>query len=318
MRLPWAALFEMPALRSNNFAICSDYCNVPGFDPITFGKVFTHRRVVVRNAELHYVEGGSGEPVLLVPGWPQSWYAWRHVMPALADSHHVIAIDPPGLGESETPRGGYDTANIAAYIDAFLDALKLDSVDFAGHDIGAWIGYAYAARHARKVRRLALIDAAIPGIVPADAYALTPERINKTWHFYFNALPELPEALVAGRERMYLSWLFSARATNKSAIDEAALDEYTRVYSAPGAMQSGFEYYRAIFDSIAQNRATATKKLAMPVLAIGGDQWLGPLMQKMVEPVAANLRTEIIPDSGHFVPEEAPAAVIRLLEAFLK
>jgi len=290
---------------------------VPGFDPIAFGKVFTHRKTRARDIELHYVEGGSGEPVLLVPGWPQSWYAWRHVMPALANSHHVIAIDPPGLGDSARPKN-YDTASIAAHIDAFLDALKLDSVSFVGHDIGAWIGYAYAARHARKVRRLALIDAAIPGIAPADAYALTPERIDKTWHFYFNALPGLPEALVAGRERMFLSWLFGARATNKSAIDGAALDEYTRVYSAPGAMQSGFEYYRAIFDSIAQNRATAAKKLPMPVLAIGGERWLGPSMQKMLGPAAEKLRMEIIPGSGHFVPEEAPEAVIRLLEEFLE
>ena len=256
-------------------------------------------------------------PVLLVPGWPQSWYAWRDVMPALAESYRTIAIDPPGLGDSGPPQGGYDTANIALHIDAFLDALKLDSVHFVGHDIGAWIGYACAARHPHKVRRLALIDAAIPGIAPADAYALTPERVSKTWHFYFNALPELPEALIAGRERLFLSWLFRARSTNKTAIDENAITEYTRVYSAPGAMHSGFEYYRAIFDSIAQNRETAATKLQMPVLAIGGAQWLGPLMQKMIEPVAENLRIEVIPGSGHFVPEEAPGEVLRVLREFL-
>ena len=290
---------------------------MPGFDPVTFGKRFAHRRCTAREIDLHYVEGGSGEPVLLVPGWPQSWYAWRYAMPALADTFRVIAIDPPGLGESGRP-AAYDTASIAAYIDAFLDALKLDHVHFIGHDIGAWIGYAYAARHAQRVRRLALIDAAIPGIAPADAYALTPERINKTWHFYFNALPGLPEALVAGRERIFLEWLFGARSTNKRAIDEAAIAEYTRVYSAPGAMHSGFQYYRAIFDSIAQNRKTAAAKLSMPVMAIGGAQWLGPMMQKMVEPVAANLRAEIVPGSGHFVPEENPAAITRLLQEFLR
>ena len=288
---------------------------MPAFDARAFGQRFTHRRAAARDMELHYVEGGNGAPLLLVPGWPQSWYAWRHVMPALADNFRVIAIDPPGLGDSGRPKS-YDTAAIASYIDAFLDTLKLERVDFAGHDIGAWIGYAYAARHGQRVRRLALIDAAIPGIAPADAFALTPERINKTWHFYFNALPELPEALVAGRERMYLSWLFSARSANKAALDEAALTEYTRVYSAPGAMDSGFAYYRAIFDSIAQNREAAAKKLAMPVLAIGGAEWLGPLMQKMVAPVAADLRVEIVAGSAHFVPEEAPDAVALLLQKF--
>ena len=287
-----------------------------GFDSAAFAKRFTHRRIAAREIELHYVEGGSGRTVLLAPGWPQSWYAWRHVMPALADTYRVIALDPPGLGDSGRPKS-YDTAGIAGYVDALLDALNLDQAHFVGHDIGAWIGYAYAARHAQRVQRLVLIDAAIPGIVPADTYALTPDRINKTWHFYFNALPDLPEALITGRERAFLAWLFGARSENKTAIDETAIAEYARVYSAPGSLRAGFEYYRAIFDSIAQNRATAPVKLTMPVLAIGGAQWLGPLMHKMVEPVAANLRTEIIPGSGHFVPEEAPEALTLLLRDFL-
>ena len=287
-----------------------------GLDWAAFGKRFTHHHAAARDIEIHYVEGGRGNPLLLVPGWPQSWYAWRHVMPLLADKFHVIAIDPPGLGGSGRP-GAYDTASIAAYIDAFLGELKIDRVDFVGHDIGAWIGYAYAVRHAQKVRRLALIDAAIPGIAPADAFALTPERIDKTWHFYFNALPELPEALVAGRERRYLAWLFTARSFNKSAIDAEAITEYTRAYSAPGAMQSGFAYYRAIFESIGQNKGTAAQKLPMPVLAAGGAQWLGPLMEKMVAPVAEDLRVEIVANSGHFVPEEAPAPLAVILRNFL-
>ncbi len=307
----------MPASRANSFATCSNRRNVSGFDPIAFGKRFTHHHAAALGIDLHYVEGGSGAPILLVPGWPQSWYAWRHVMPALADNRRVIVIDPPGLGGSDRP-SAYDTATIAGYFDAFLDALKLDRVDFVGHDIGAWIGYAYAVRHPDKVRRLALIDAAIPGIAPADAFALTPDHINRTWHFSFNALPDLPEALVAGRERMVLAWLFNSRSANKAAIDASAITEYTRVYSAPGAMQSGFAYYRAIFDSIEQNKRTATIKLPMPVLAIGGAQWLGPMMEKMVAPVAANLRVEIVAGSGHFVPEEAPEDVARLLQDFLK
>jgi pimeloyl-ACP methyl ester carboxylesterase len=290
---------------------------VPSFDPAAFGKRFTHHHAIARGINIHYVEGGSGDAVLLVPGWPQSWYAWRHVMPALANNYRVIAIDPPGLGGSDRPTA-YDTATIAGHFDAFLDVLKLDRAEFIGHDIGAWIGYAYAVRHPDRVRRLALIDAAIPGIAPADTFALTPDHINRTWHFSFNALPDLPEALVAGRERMYLAWLFNSRSVNKSAIDADTITEYTRVYAAPGAMQSGFAYYRAIFDSIAQNRQTAATKLAMPVLAIGGAQWMGPMMQKMVAPVATNLRVEIIAGSGHFVPEEAPAEVARVLLEFMR
>jgi pimeloyl-ACP methyl ester carboxylesterase len=290
---------------------------VPTFDSAAFSRRFTHRTATARDIQIHYVEGGSGVPVLLVPGWPQSWYAWRHVMPMLADSYRVIAIDPPGLGESGAP-AAYDTATIAGYIGALLDTLKLRQVAYVGHDIGAWIGYAFAVRHSERVRQLVLIDAAIPGIAPADAFALTPERINKTWHFSFNALPDLPETLVAGRERSYFEWLFNSRSFDKSAIDFAALAEYTRVYAAPGAMSRGFAYYRAIFDSIAQNKATAAIGIPMPVLAIGGAHWMGPLMEAMVAPVARDLRVEIVEGSGHFVPEEAPDKVGHLLLEFLQ
>ncbi len=290
---------------------------MPIFDSAAFARRFTHRTAAARDINIHYVEGGSGEVVLLVPGWPQSWYAWRHVMPLLADNHRVIAIDLPGLGESGAP-AAFDTATIASYVDALLDALGLARVTFVGHDIGAWIGYAFAVRHPGKVRSLALIDAAIPGIAPADAFALTPERINKTWHFSFNALPDLPEALVAGRERLYLEWLFNSRSFDKTAIDGPALTEYTRIYAAPGAMSRGFAYYRAIFDSIAQNKASTATKLSMPVLATGGAYWLGPLMEAMVAPVARDVRVEIVANSGHFVPEEAPAALAKLLGDFIR
>lgn len=233
-------------------------------------------------------------------------------MPLLADRYRVIAIDPPGLGESGTPVA-YDTATVAQYVAALLDTLGLARVCFVGHDIGAWIGYAFAVRHPDKIRQLTLIDAAIPGLAPAETFALTPERINKTWHFSFNALPGLPELLIDGRERAYLAWLFNSRSFNKTAIDEAALSEYTRIYSMPGAMASGFAYYRAIFDSMAQNKASAAQPLPMPVTAIGGAHWLGPAMEASIAPVVRDLRVEIVADSGHFVPEEAPLALVRIV-----
>ena len=283
-----------------------------------FRRRYTPRDVTARGRRIRCYAAGAGEPVILVSGWPQSSYLWRDVLPGVARGRRIIAVDPPGLGDSEPPRDGYDAANIATCIDELADALGLARFALVGYDIGAWIGYAYAARYSHKLKRLALIDAAIPGIAPGDVYALTPERVKMTWHFYFNALADLPAALIAGRERFYLEWLFRARSTRKDAIDAAALDEYVRIYSAPGAMAAGFGYYRAIFDTAAQNRANAaTGKLTMPVLAIGGGDWLGPTMERMIEPVASNLRVEVIPECGHFVPEEAPEHVAALLGQFL-
>jgi pimeloyl-ACP methyl ester carboxylesterase len=277
---------------------------------------FARRFLAVSGARFHVVDGGAGPPVMLVGGWPQSWYCWRHVMPRLAARRRVIAVDPPGLGESDPPAAG-DTASVVAAFAALVEALALGPVPFVGYDIGAWIGYALAARHPAAVERLVLIDAAIPGITPPAGYALTPVHAARTWHFYFNAQPELPEALIVGRERVFLEWLFRARSANRAAIEPAAVDEYVRLYSRTDAWRHALMYYRAIFETAAQNRATATSTLAQPVLGVGGGAWLGELMKQAIEPVCADLRFEVIPDCGHFVPEEAPERLAALLLEFL-
>ena len=287
--------------------------NLPGF-----GKTFTRKRVAAHGASLQVVEGGTGEPLVLVAGWPQSWYAWRKVMPQLATQYRVVAFDLPGLGESDISAIGYDTAAIGSHIDPLLDALGIDSCLLVTHDIGAWIGYAYAVRRPERVKRLVLTDAAIPGLV-ADVHRLTPDRIIKTWHFSFNFLPELPEILIAGREREFLTWLYRSKSVDwTKAFDQAAIDEYVRLYAGKGRWTSGLAYYRAIFDSIAQNQATAATPLSMPVLAIGGDAGLGAAMRAAVEPCAPNLQSVVIPRCGHYVPEESPQAFLDAVGPFLR
>lgn len=291
--------------------------NAAPFDPAAFAKVFDHRISGPYGRRLNYVIGGSGEPLLLVAGWPQSWYAWRRVMPILARHFTVVAVDPPGLGDSDKPQDGYDTRAVAARVQELVAALGWARFGFVAHDIGCWIGYPYAAAYPQQVRKLVMIDAAVPGIIPSEAYGFAPERIHKNWHFAFNALPDLPEALVTGRERVYLSWLFHAKTANPTAIDAAALDEYVRCYAAPGGLRGGFGYYRAIFDDIVQNRDYAKLNLPMPVLAIGGDAGLGGLMEQMMRGVAADVTGLVIPNCGHYIPEEAPDLLAEQLIAFL-
>jgi microsomal epoxide hydrolase len=274
--------------------------------------------VVAHGASLQVVEGGKGPLVLLVPGWPQSLYAWRKVMPRLAARYRVVVFDPPGIGDSAAPVGGYDTANIASHIDPLLDELGAADCLLVTHDIGAWIGYAYAVRKPARVRKLVAIDAAIPGMVPDDVYRLSPERLHKTWHFAFNFLPELPELLIGGREREFLTWLFKSKSVDwTKAFDADALDEYVRIYAAPGRWSMGLGFYRAIFESIAQNRATASILLHMPVLAIGGEAGLGAAMRGSFERATTQLTGAVIPGCGHYVPEESPDALLALLEPFL-
>ena len=181
---------------------------------------FRHGTVAANGVRLHYVERGDGPPVLLLPGWPQSWYAWRHVMVRLAAAgRRVIAVDPRGMGDSERPATGYDLATVAADIHAFAAGLGLldnGPIDVAGHDVGAWIGYAYAADWPGDVRRLAMMDALVPGF-SSPRTDLSPEEANlRAWHFGFNRLDDLPETLIAGRERAFLTWLFRAKAVKRS------------------------------------------------------------------------------------------------------
>jgi pimeloyl-ACP methyl ester carboxylesterase len=275
------------------------------------------RLVAVGDTQLRVIEAGAGEPVMLVSGWPQSALAWEQVLPLLAAHYRVIAVEPPALGTS-APTARYDMASVAALFRALAVTLGLPRFHYVGHDIGCWIGYAYAARYAQTLRGVTLIEAAIPGISAAGAYAFTPEQAKKTWHFFFNYLPELPEELVAGREHVVLEWIFRHRAAHPGAIPRAAIDEYVRLYSRPGAFAEALGYYRAIFESGAQNRAGAAAPLQMPVLAVGGALWLGDAMRQAIEPLAADFRMLSMADCAHFPPEEKPAELAAALTQHFK
>jgi pimeloyl-ACP methyl ester carboxylesterase len=266
---------------------------------------------------LHYVIGGKGDAILLVAGWPQSWYAWCKIMPVLAERYTVVAVDPPGLGHSDKPPDGYDTQTVAARLHELVGALGWDRCHFVGHDVGCWIGYPYAMAYPESVRTLTLIDATVPGIAPSQAYAFEADRIHKNWHFFFNALPDLPEALVSGREREWLTWLFRHKSANPAAIGPAAIEEYVRCYAAPGGLRAGFAYYRALFQSMAQNRELSSQRLRLPVLAIGGEGGVGELLADTMRKVADDVTGYVVPHCGHYIPEEAPDRLVELLTAFL-
>jgi len=270
--------------------------------------------VAVSDTQLQCYETGSGEPVLLVSGWPQSALAWQKLIPLLASDHRVIAVEPPALGTS-LPTARYDMHSITSLFRELVQTLDLPRFHFVGHDIGCWIGYAYAARYSDTLRGVTLIEAAIPGITPGSAYAFTPDQAMKTWHFAFNYLPELPEQLTHGREHMLLEWIFRHRSARANAIPHDAIEEYVRLYSRPGAFVEALKYYRVIFESGAQNRALAQEKLKLPVLAIAGALWLGEAMRGAIAPLAETFEMLALPDCAHFPPEEKPAETAAALRA---
>jgi pimeloyl-ACP methyl ester carboxylesterase len=274
-----------------------------------------HHFAEANGVRLHYVSAGRGRPVVLLHGWPQTWWVWRDVVPALAAHYRVIAPDLRGLGQSSIPAAGYDTGTVAADIQALLAHLGIGSFTLIGHDVGTWVAYAYAATWPGQVRRLVVMDAALPGISPA--WTPSPDSIIKTWHFAFNALPELPELLVAGREDAFLRWLFRHKSHRPSAVAAAVVDEYVRAYTAPERLSAGFAYYRAIFETMAQNRQHAQRKLDLPVLAIGGESGVGTVMETTMRLVADDVRGIVVKDCGHYLQDERPEDINRLLLPFL-
>ena len=280
---------------------------------------FEHRFATVGGVRLHYVTGGKadGEVILLLAGFPESWFAWRKMMPLLASGYRMIAPDLPGQGDSDRPQGGYDTQSLAAAVHSLMLQLGVNRYCMAAHDVGAWVAYPYAPLFGSEVRRLVLMDAGIPGITLPDALPTDPERAWRTWHFAFHALPDLPELLIAGREREYLDWFLRRKTANPEAFSDTDIGEYHRVFTKAGGLRAGLAYYRAAALSAQLNRDLSAKaRLAMPVLALGADQGSIADMASPLRAYADDLRGGMVANCGHFIPEKQPEATARELAAF--
>jgi pimeloyl-ACP methyl ester carboxylesterase len=254
-----------------------------------------------------YRRMGDGPTIVLLHGWPATSWAWRHVAPILADHFDVIAPDLRGLGASGQA-DGYDKSSVANDVLALLDHLDIETFHIAGHDMGVPVAYALARMARERIERLTMLD--VPPIVPARAFdGFTP------WHFTFHAIPNLPETLVEGKERAYLNfWYGDARP---HAITDADVDIYAAAYAQPGGMAAGFGYYRAFQQDGLDFADATTAKLPMPVLALHGDRSpLGDLVHRVAREICANLTTDVILDSGHWIPDEQPSALARRIQSF--
>ena len=276
-----------------------------------------HQTLRLARVTLHVAGAGSGVPVVLLHGWPQTWHEWRKVIPLLAGRYRLVIPDLPGLGDSSQPADGYDKKTLAADLREMCERLELGRFHLVGHDWGGPTAFALACAMPAAVRSLAILDVTIPGIGPDISQG------GKRWHHAFHMTPELPERLVQGREREYLGWFYREFCWQRGAIGEADVDEYVRCYSRPGALRAGFEYYRNIPRDAADNRAILASgfRLPMPVLALGGARTeargRGGEPLESLRAIATDVRGGTLPDCGHFMPEEQPEMLAaRLLEFF--
>ncbi|QCJ70921.1 alpha/beta hydrolase [Providencia heimbachae] len=276
---------------------------------------FQHHYVKVSGHRIHYVTAGQGKPVLLIPGWPQTWYTWRYVMTELANNGYMaIAVDPPGTGYSDRPDSGYDTGAVGATLHSMMTQLGYDKYAVVGHDIGMWVGYAMASDYPASITKIALTEAVIPGLAPAPSIFVDPNENIFLWHFMFNQVHDLPEMLTAGKEKEYLNFIFDNWSYRR---DRVAAETYIAAYTSPGGLRAGFAYYRAIPQTILQNKQRANKKLTMPVMAIGADQATRDAPQLTLQGRATNLKGVMLSECGHFVTEECPEQLMSALLPFL-
>jgi pimeloyl-ACP methyl ester carboxylesterase len=285
--------------------------------PAGFTETFSSRYVDVGDVRLHAVIGGEGPPLLLIHGWPGSWYYWRLVMPALAEDFEVIAVDQRGIGLSDKPEDGYDTGTLANDLAAMMNALGHERFAVAGVDTGMLIGYALAADHRDRVVRLAVGEAPLPGITPPVPLILPDALVDRLWHIPFNQLEETNEKLVRGREDIFFGAEFSASAgTNK--LPEYAVKYYVDgLASSPEALHGSFQLYRAFGLTAAQNEERKTRTLPMPVLGMGGAESSGSMAADTMKLVADDVQTLVIPGVGHWIAEQAPDELVAALTDFL-
>ena len=271
------------------------------------------RDATVNGVRLHYRIAGTGSLVVLLHGYAQTSYMWRALMPSLADGHTVIAPDLRGAGGSAKPESGYDKKTLAQDIRALTASLGFDRARVVGHDIGLMVAYAHAAQFPEATERVVLMDAFLPGIGNwKDVWLL-----RDLWHFHFHG--EVPLALVQGRERIYFEHFWNDFAADpKRSVPEADRQVYAAAYAQPGGMRAGFEYFRS-FERDAQDFAQlARTRLAMPMLVLTGEKASGEFLIEQARLVASDVRGVVIKGSGHWLMDEAPAAVMPALVDFVR
>jgi pimeloyl-ACP methyl ester carboxylesterase len=273
---------------------------------------FKHANATVNGINIHYVVGGTGDPLVLVHGFGQNWYMWNRLLPALSKHFTVIAPDLRGLGESDKPAGGYDKKTMATDLHELVKQLGYKSINLAGHDIGLMVAYAYAAQFPGEVQKLALMDALLPGVEPVWSQVKA-----SAWWFGFFAFPASGE-LVAGRERLFLTNFWPVVGHAKDPFTQQEIDEFVRAYSVKGGTNAAFHWFGAFEQDAKDNKELMKAKLKMPLLAMGGEYFGAAFLVDHCKLVAENVKGSNIKGSGHWVVQENTAQVQKdLMDFFL-
>jgi len=289
---------ENEAIGINHYADEELIKNWPGFD---------NKYAVVNGVQLHYVDGGSGIPLLCLPGWPQTWYSFHTIAPELANNYRVIVVDIRGMGTSGKPEAGYDKKTMARDIYELTMHLRLKKVNLLGHDIGGMVAMSFAFNYPEAIDKLIVMDGAHPTegmfqmpLIPAKGTFTDKMDVNMpyVWWMAFNQVKDLPEKLLEGRFRHLLDYLFSYVMLDDTKMTDFEREVYAYAYNNIENIRASNAWYQSFTDHIED--AKNYKQLTIPVLGIGSNSSYNYI--KMSLPyVAINSIVEGIMNSGHYM-----------------
>jgi pimeloyl-ACP methyl ester carboxylesterase len=272
---------------------------------------FAQQLVAANGIKINAVTGGGGPPILLLHGFPETWWEWHHIMPLLAERFSVVAIDLRGAGFSDCPLDGYDKVTMARDAHEVMLALGHERYAVCGHDVGGMVAHPQAAIFPDAVSHLAILDVPLPGWSEWEA------TTAKLWHFAFHMNRDLPERLIHGREYDYVSAFMAERFYDHSRFDLADIEIFAKALALPGRTRGGMEWYRTLDADHAAALEHKRQPLEMPVLALGGDQRFGSRMVPMLREFANNVTGGSIARCSHYVADERPDEVAAALVEFL-
>ena len=281
---------------------------------------FIERKVKVNGVGINYVRGGHGPTLLLLHGYPQTWYTWNHILPALAQHYTVVAPDLPGAGLSDAPAPAatYTKKAMAADIYALMVKLGLShDIRIVAHDIGTTVAYPYAAAHPDDIVKLVLSEAPIPDPTIYTFPSLTPNGPGLWWFGLFAEKNGLAEDLMTGREQQWVTDFMPTSEVVKGAVTACDMDIYAHFLAQPGHLRASIAWFATLPQDVKDNAIYQQTKLTMPVLAIGASANLGSREATWVSQYATNVTGVVIPNSGHWLYQEHPAELTKILLQFL-
>jgi pimeloyl-ACP methyl ester carboxylesterase len=282
--------------------------------------MITHTTIEVGKGKIHAAKLGlpSDPAILFLHGWPENWRSYEKIIELAGKTYFAVAIDLPGVGDSVFPNAPFLKVEIARLIHKIVKKMNLNDLTIVGHDVGGQIAFSYLHEYPNELKAAVIMDVVIPGLNPWDEVLRNPYL----WHFAFHSIPKLPETMVAGKQKEYFEFFYTAIAAHPERITSQAKEDYIRAYSSPESLSTGFNWYRGFSDDSKYNKKLVElgKVITTPLLYMRGERSGGNIDQYVVGFADAglrNLRTTVVPDSGHFMAEEQPDYVWESIAYFI-